>query len=480
LPTPLAPCTTAAELSLPRPIRFAFCWCSADLARRGGKASKLGGKMNRWIRHLLLLSGICSALPAAASDLGTVTCPVNQDRVWVYDSLTSFDVEAKLRCGETVEIVSRVKNYVKVRTASGLEGYLPDSVFPDLPPLDDDKDKPGNHNAAPAETAVNTPTILAAAAASYRVAPKPALVVESPAATTEAVAANAPKPAAAILPESPRVAASVAPSAPMPASATALQPAAPAPTASAPVTVSAPRLKAASPSVLSEAKPPVIAARAPAPQPSAPNVPGSSAPSTAALARIESSTATPSPVSAVSAPSAASLGEVTAVKPIAVPESEDYPDAQPDNESADPQCRIFFSAYGLGAAQYKWLSENRRKQFANICPAPDLASVDFVILLTHDSDSYNSALPTPVHADGNGFSDFSPMTPVDSALMSPSEADKARYELVWVFRMNRGAFDPARFSPRRRPQFTNVSKGSHASTRAMEDAFNFIERQATR
>ncbi|MGD0955856.1 MAG: hypothetical protein ABR953_03395 [Candidatus Acidiferrales bacterium] len=451
--------------------------------------------MNRWMRHLLLLSGICSAfctgLPAAASDLGTVKCPANQDRVWVYDSLSSFDVEAKLRCGETVEIVSRVKGYVKIRTVGGLEGYLPDSVFPDLPPLDDDKDKLGNHNAgAPSEIAVNTPTSIAAAAAAYRtvpkLAPKPAPVAESPA-TTEAVAVNAPKPAAAILRESPRVVASVASSAPSSsASATALQPAASEPASTpvkpAPIPVSAPRPKAASPAVLSEAKPAVVATRMPAPQPSAPNVPGNATASTLALIRMESPITVPSPAAAVSAPGAASLAEISAVKPkpiATVPESEDYPDAQPDDESADPQCRIFFSAYGLGASQYKWLSESRRKQFGNICPAPNVASVDFVILFTHDSDSYNSALPTPVHTDGNGFSDFSPMTTVDSALMSPSDADKARYELVWVFHMNRGAFDPARFSPRRRPQFTNVSKGSHASTRAMEDAFNFIEQQAS-
>lgn len=186
------------------------------------------------------------------------------------------------------------------------------------------------------------------------------------------------------------------------------------------------------------------------------------------------------PVSAVSAPAATtvSLREVAAVKPMAtVPESDEYPDAQPENESADPQCRVFFSAYGLGAAQYKWLSENRRKQFSSICPAPNLTSVDFVILFTHDSDSYVSALPTPVHTDGNGFSDFSPMTTVDTALMSPAEADKARYELAWVFRVKRGGFDPAKFSPRRRPQYTVTSKGSHASTKAVEDAFNFIEQQ---
>ncbi len=419
--------------------------------------------MNRWIRHLLLLSGICWALPAAASDLRTITCPVNQDRVWVYDSLSSFDVEAKLRCGETVEIVSRVKGYVKVRTASGLEGYLPDSVFPDLPPLDDSKDTLGNHNAgAPAETAANTPTSLAAAAAAYRPAPKPAPkpapVVEPPA-TTGTVVAKAPKPAA------------------------------PAPAASTSVTVSAPRPKVAPSAVATAAKPEVVVAmRVPAPQPSAPIVParapGGDHASAAALVRVESPAAAPSAVPAMSAPGAASLREAVAVRPVAVkpiatiPESEDYPDALPDNESADPQCRIFFSAYGLGATQYKWLSENRRKQFSSICPAPNLTSVDFVILFTHDSDSYISAMPTPVHTDGSGFSDFSPMTTVDTALMSPSDADKARYELAWVFRVKRGDFDPAKFSPRRRPQFSNVLKGSHASTRAVEDAFNFIEQQA--
>jgi hypothetical protein len=346
-----------------------------------------------------------------------------------------------------------VKGYVKVRTASGLEGYLPESVFPDLPPFDDRKDTLGSHNVgAPAETAANTPTSLAAAAAAYRPAPKPAPVVEPPA--TETAVAKAPKPAA------------------------------PAPAASTPVTVSAPRPKVAPPAVASAARPEVVVAtRVPAPQPSAPNVPagvpGGDHASTAALVRIESPKVAPSPVPAMSAPGVASLREAVVVKPVAtVPESDDYPDALPDNESADPQCRIFFSAYGLGAAQYKWLSENRRKQFSSICPAPNLTSVDFVILFTHDSDSYLSAMPTPVHTDGTGFSDFSPMTTVDTALMSPSDADKARYALAWVFRVKRGDFDPAKFSPRRRPQFSNVLKGSHASTRAVEDAFNFIEQQA--
>jgi len=158
---------------------------------------------------------------------------------------------------------------------------------------------------------------------------------------------------------------------------------------------------------------------------------------------------------------------------------EDYPDAKPDNESADPACHIFFSAYGLAPAQYKWLVENRRKQYSGVCPAPDLSRVDYVILFAHDSDTYTSAMPATVHTDRSGFSDFSPMTTVDTALQSISELDKARYEFVWVFHTKRGTFDPTRFSARRRPQFTTDAKGSHASARAVEDAFHFIEGQGS-
>ena len=161
------------------------------------------------------------------------------------------------------------------------------------------------------------------------------------------------------------------------------------------------------------------------------------------------------------------------------PDLEEIPEAKPDNESADPACRVFFSAYGLAPAQYKWMVENRKKEFSGICPAPDLAHVDFIVLFAHDSDTFNSAMPALVHTDRNGFSDFSPMTTVDSALLSVSDLDKARYEFVWVFHAKRGTFDPARFSSRRRPLFTTDAKGSHAAGRAVEDAFQFIEGQGT-
>jgi hypothetical protein len=174
---------------------------------------------------------------------------------------------------------------------------------------------------------------------------------------------------------------------------------------------------------------------------------------------------------------ASSKADIIINEPARDPDLEEYPDAKPENESADPACRIFFSAYGLNPDQYKWMVENRRKHYSGICPAPDLSRVDYVILFAHDSDAYTSAMPAAVHTDRNGFSDFSPLTTVDTALISASELDKARYEFVWVFHTKRGTFDPTRFSARRRPLFTTDAKGSHAGARAVEDAFHFIEGQ---
>ena len=89
---------------------------------------------------LFLLVGAAAASPAFAGDSATMKCNATNDRVWVYDSLTSFDVSAKLKCGETVEITGRVKGYVKIRAANGAQGYVPESTFPDLPPYVDPND----------------------------------------------------------------------------------------------------------------------------------------------------------------------------------------------------------------------------------------------------------------------------------------------------------------------------------------------------
>jgi hypothetical protein len=416
-------------------------------------------------RSLLIILALALALPASASDIGAVKCAVNQDRVWVYESLSSFDVETRLKCGDTVEILSRVKGYVKIRTASGLEGYVPDAVFPDLPALPpDDTDKP-----------VRSVAVRPAASAAARPAAAPMTVAST--ATPSAPPIVAPTVAGPKPPATPENSAVVAPSAP---EAVNVKPAPPAP----PHTQT--RVKAAAPAAVVEPAAPKKSLAKPAPSTTQTAKKTVTVPSPQPLAltpAVVPAKATVAPTSAKMMDTSANASparDISIAKPEAASSDlEDYPDARPENESADPACRVFFSAYGLAPAQYKWLVENRRKQYADICPAPDLSRVDYVILFAHDSDTYNSAMPAPVHTDRNGFSDFSPMTTVDTALQSISELDKARYEFVWVFHTNRGTFDPARFSARRRPQFTTDAKGSHASARAAEDAFHFIEGQGS-
>ena len=420
-------------------------------------------------RSLLIALAIASsALPAAASDIGAVKCGPNQDRVWVYESLNSFDVETRLKCGEAVEILSRVRGYVKVRTASGVEGYVPDASFPDLPALPaDDPEKPMASVAARA--AASTP--------GHTVAPMP----PPPAATPIASSSSALPPALAKV--SAPVSAPVVATQPSPAAKPATLVASKPGSAVATPAHAKTHEKPATPTVVAEPVPPK-------------KTPAKPAPATTQTAKSTITAPQPSAKAAMMLPAKADLTTAGAAMLPATanaspkvdldiheaerdPDLEEYPDAKPENESADPACQIFFSAYGLAPAQYKWMVENRKKQHANICPAPDLAHVDFVILFAHDSDTYNSAMPVPVHTDRNGFSDFSPLTTVDTALQSMSELDKARYEFVWVFHTKRGTFDPSKFSARRRPLFTTDAKGSHAAGRAVEDAFQFIDGQGS-
>jgi hypothetical protein len=418
---------------------------------------------------------LSAAPPVSASDIGAVKCSVNQDRVWVYESLNSFDVETRLKCGETVEILSRVKGYVKIRTASGVEGYVPDAVFPDLPALPpDDSDKPPVLvGARPLASAVVHPASAPPADASTTAPLAVASPKAQPTPPAPAPVVAASKPAT--LPATSAVAASNS------AVTVNVKPA----SAVAPPSHSRPTEKTSAPTVVVE----------PAAPKKAPTKPASTtqtakATVTAPASQQYASTATVVPAKAAVAPVSAKMMD-TSVNASPSPDImivehstqpadlEDYPDSKPDNESADPACQVFFSAYGLAPAQYKWLVENRRKQYSGICPAANLSQVDYVILFAHDSDTFNSAMPAAVHTDRNGFSDFSPMTTVDTALQSISDLDKARYEFVWVFHTKRGTFDPTRFSVRRRPQFTTDAKGSHASARAVEDAFHFIEGQGS-
>lgn len=533
--------------------------------------------MNRPWRYLFPLLGLWLAVPVFAGDKDQLRCGVNQDRVWVYDTLTSFDIGARLKCGESVEIVSRVKGYVKIRNANGVEGYVPDSALPDLPPLPDPDDKIVAASAGPAPSSGGE-TSLAAAARRARGAAKSSPAISTPtnpdnpapsaslsaAPPQQQVAAASSQPPAAVAPTiatAPVVATNSAPApisvpAPAPAVLVANSSTAPAsvvasnakPTSAPPppwpAAPSKPVVAEAShPSTIAtESTPAPVAAPAPTPTGAANPLPAQ------APGSVGASVASPMPValavnpSAVSIPAAPSDTKATSAPPksakhskpaperavtpplptlapapasvkapslpvneaklegaartypirdivtpsraeaastlVEVPIGSEYPDTQPENESADPACHTFFSAYGLSPSQFKWLAANRRKLYPSICPAPSLASVDFVVLFTHDSDTYNAAMPTPVHTDRAGFSDFNPLTTIDTALLSGPDADRAHREYVWVFRTRRGGFDPMKFSPRRRPQFsTTESKGS---ARAIEDAFNYLQEQGTR
>jgi hypothetical protein len=443
-------------------------------------------------RSLLIVSavalGFALASPAGASDLGAVRCSPNSDRVWVYQSLNSFDVETRLKCGDTVEILSRVKGYVKIRTASGVEGYVPDAAFPDLPALPpDDADRPvasvamaarAASSSAPVRVVAMPPPVAPmappAAAPPAVTVSQPPSVAANPAAAPASVAvaeASAPPAAVAVRPASAVTAASRSksheknngPTVVAEPAAPKKTPAKPAPsnTQSAKLTITAPQPSAP----VSSMAPATIAATVPAMVPAKADLASDSSTMNAAMM---DATANASP-----------KADIIIHEPARDPDLEEYPDSTPENASADPACRVFFSAYGLAPAQYKWLVESRHKEYAGICPAPDLARVDYVILFAHDSDAYTDAMPSPVHTDRNGFSDFSPLTTVDTALLSESALDKARYEFVWVFHTRRGTFDPSKFSARRRPLFTTDAKGSHASARAVEDAFHFIGEQGS-
>jgi hypothetical protein len=332
-------------------------------------------------RFSLILAGVgtVSLLAASASaNTATVRCVSRQDQISVYDSLSTRGVEAKLKCGEEVEIIGRVQDYVKIRAQNGLEGYVPATSFAGLTTS-------ANHPAAP-------PSAASANAASLKAVP----------------AQNTPAK-----------------------KQTSSAPAAPSDTF-------AEMTPAADPRPLAD-----TSTKAPADAPA----------SHTAAARVAAS---------------------SAAKPAA--DADDMPAAQPENESADPACQNYFSAYGLAPSQMKWIAQNRKKLFANVCPAPDISKVDYVIIFTHDVDFFSATMPTPVR-QAEGFSDFKAMTGMDPELMSASDADKAHRQYVWIFHFAPGTFDPSNFSPRRRFQFSTVESsalGSKAGLKTVEDAFRFV------
>jgi len=207
--------------------------------------------------------------------------------------------------------------------------------------------------------------------------------------------------------------------------------------------------------------------------------PASSDANNASSMTIETS-ATLQPVADTTPRAPLSVTRPSAKRPVDPDGDEDSEVAALNSEEAN--CTQYFSAYGLSANQYKWLAQNRHKAFPSVCPAPSPAQVDFVVIFTHDVAFYNVTMPNAVHTDLNGFSDWTPLTTVDTAVISASDADKSHHEYVWVFHTNRGAFNPATFSSRRRPLYSKAETnmlGSRGGFRTVMDALTFIEQNGT-
>jgi hypothetical protein len=484
--------------------------------------------MTRPIGFVLALFIAGSASPAKAGGNTNVKCAPNEDRVWVYESLDDFNVAAKLKCGDPVQIVGRVKGYVKIETANGTDGYVLDSALPKsaLPPEPEEKPntveaaslafaarraaKSSASSASPAPSASSTSAV--ASSAPVTVASKPASAAQPAIAPAQpqpevAMAASASAPAASSSnqPVTAPIAASAVAAAPAPAASSApvanaasaqptpSQPAPVAPKAVAkysnpqPVPPSRAKKHASTPSAPAvSAPPPTVAAVASAPPP-APAAPVAPAPVTLVAAapvasHVDANNAdaeTSASLQPVSTPTAHAVTPV--IKPSVNPDDEEDASVKPlDDDTAG--CTHYFSAYGLSPNQYKWIAQNRHKAFPSVCPAPTPSMVDFVVIFTHDVAFYNVTMPNAIHVEKNGFSDWTPLTTVDTALMNASDANKSHHEYVWVFHTNRGAFDPAKFSSRRRPLYSKSETntlGSRGGFRTVMDALTFIESNGT-
>jgi hypothetical protein len=112
-------------------------------------------------RNLLITLGILCFLSTArakADDVGYAYCPLGEGYVFLYDSPTSFQVIANLKCGEKLTVVDpRDDNRARVRTADGREGYVQKSSL--IAALPGSQRQPAAPAAAPAPPAAPVASI---------------------------------------------------------------------------------------------------------------------------------------------------------------------------------------------------------------------------------------------------------------------------------------------------------------------------------
>jgi hypothetical protein len=468
--------------------------------------------MSRTLGALLIVASL-GCIPSAKAAGTNVKCAMNEDRVWVYESVVDFNLAAKLKCGEPVQIIGRIKGYVKVQTQAGVEGYVADSALPKsaLPP--EPEEKPNDVQSASVAALAHhapPPTIDSKEPRASTTVASMTPAKSNVSSPTPSISSNAvPVPTATAYVSAPPVATRPQPPSVAPATPPVVKPEPLVVASTAPAPAPKPTPVVASPAPVSQpAEVEITLSTAPTPAAAAPSRAPVSAPATAAPAPIAPAPIAPAPVATnsqpASAPPAAAYASNVAsaptrdrapaapeatIQPVsdAAPRAAANPDEDEDTavkalENENAGCTHFFSAYGLSPNQYKWLAQNRKKAFPSVCPAPSPSMVDFVVIFTHDVAFYNVTMPAAVHVDSNGFSDWTPMSTVDTALMTQSEANSSHHEYVWVFHTNRGAFDPAKFSSRRKPLFskgeTNML-GSHGGYKTVMDALTYIESNST-
>lgn len=429
-------------------------------------------------RMVLVLAALGFAMPASATPNVAVKCAANEERVWVYDNLTTWDVSARLKCGTLVAVLGAEKGYVRVRTADGNEGYVPAAAVPSselahvivvvnpAPAVSVAAAARANERAEIAQPANALP--VAQAAPSYvAVAPRPVEMARVDAVPTAPAATPAPPVKMA------------PPLAPVPPAPSPAQDSKPAP-AHGPDPVQAPAPVSSAPPITrtsTDAATQRYVRPASVPRPAAQeNVEREDA----TLVVEDMNTPVPPPAlqSAPKVVKAANFMTITRKRgliPSRAPEYsddvEDLPDANAVPTEDLSACSVYFSVYGVTPMQYKWIADERGKQFPGVCPAPEPSMVDYVVILTHDLDSFITTLPEPIHTDRNGFSDWTPVTAADDTQIPASELDRAHREYAWVFRVHRGTYDPAKVTPRWRPLYTKTDR---ESSKSIEDAMQFM------
>ena len=423
-------------------------------------------------------------------------CSLNDDRVWVYDSLTSFNITAKLKCGDSVEILGHEKGYIKVRLASGKEGYVPKAVLPQVAIADDQgKTNDVTSLAQQARQAESSRARLVEAKATASATPTPGPVAGTSSKQLDTVPAPAQQTAQITLQpagkvQTREVSVIAARASPAPAVANTASPAPIATKTSIEIETIAVNQTAPTAPAVSSTSP--LKAAPPAPALVANAAPAVRQAQVQAKAPVATST-TSQPAAEIAAPNAVA-GKVSALQPQTaepavtslaansidmVPAKtadrsadadDDSDDLIPEDRASQRACSVYFSAYGLTTTQYAWIVQDAAKRYPSVCPAPSPSLVDFVVIFTHGVSFYNYTMPDAVHVDRAGFSDWTALTTVDPAMARPG-LEKTGHEYVWVFHMKRGAFDPGSFSSRRRPQF---SKSEPKSQQSVADAFDFI------